>query len=215
MARLWSPGARLPSFRHLLPGHCRHGLGDRPTALSDHAREHYLSDVLAACWTTPGSTGPRGSATPTGRPGLGPGAGHRERAGVVGLGAVAHRRETTAWRHRIASEVGEVGCGCWLQRMSQGESEAADPRQMANLMPISTEKFALEAHGWAGSRSRHSDFPRIQAPTPVVCGERENLDVRAELAAAATWCSGSQLPGAGPQFAGGASSSTNTGVGPW
>lgn len=177
---------RLPGCRHLLLDHRGHGLSDRPTALSDHAMEQYLADMLAVLDHAGVERAALVGYSDGARLVYALAARHPERAAVVvGLGGVANPGETSAWRRRMAAEVRQVGCAAWLQRMSLGESEVTPAWLMANLVATPTEMFALEVEGWAGSPSECADFPRIQAPTLVVCGERENPDGSAELAVAA------------------------------
>lgn len=52
---------------------------------------------------------------------------------------------------------------------------------MANLASTPTEMFALELEGWADEPTESSEFPKILAPTLIICGERENTDGAAEL----------------------------------
>jgi pimeloyl-ACP methyl ester carboxylesterase len=53
---------------------------------------------------------------------------------------------------------------------------------MENLASTSAEMFLLELEGWADAPRDCDDFPRIAAPTLIVCGEDENTDGAAELA---------------------------------
>jgi len=53
---------------------------------------------------------------------------------------------------------------------------------MENLASTPAEMFLLELEGWADAPRDCDDFPRIEAPTLIVCGEDENTDGAAELA---------------------------------
>jgi pimeloyl-ACP methyl ester carboxylesterase len=112
---------------------------------------------------------------------------HPERvAAVVGIGGVAHPTDTNEarreWRRVRAAEVRRGGLRGYLEAMSARETEPAPTWLVENLASTAVEMFAFELEGWADAPTGYLDFPLIQAPTLIVCGERENPDGAAELA---------------------------------
>lgn len=176
----------LTGWRHLLVDHRGHGRSGRPAGLQAHRMEEYVADALAvldACGVRRAamlgySDGARLLYALAAR--------HPERvAAVVGIGGVPHPNGPDAPRAEWAAEVRRVGVRAWIERTAAEESEPPPPWLVDNLVATPTEMFALELEGWSTAPSECEEFPLIQAPTLIVCGELENADGAAEAAVAA------------------------------
>lgn len=178
--------AALPRRRYVLFDHRGHGRSDQPADPKAHVPDEYIADVIAVLdsadidrATMVGySDGARLIyALATRRP---------ERvAAVVGIGGVPHPSANNEWRRERAAEIRKMGTRAYTKRMSSRETEPAPAWLVDNLAATSTEMFALELEGWADGPTSCAYFPLIKAPTLIVCGERENPDGAAELAAEA------------------------------
>lgn len=173
----------LPGRRYLLFDHRGHGRSDQPRDLEAHRIDEYVADVIAVL----DSAGIRRAAMV----GYSDGAWliytfaarHPERvAAIVGIGGVALPTDTNAWRRELAAEVRQTGVRAYINQMSAGETEPAPYWLKDNLATTPTEMFALELEGWADAPGECENFPRIKAPTLIVCGYYENTDGAAELA---------------------------------
>lgn len=173
----------MPEARHLLFDHRGHGQSDNPEGLEAHRLSDYVDDVLAVL---DGAGVERAALV-----GYSDGAvvvfrlaaQHPERvSAAIGIGGVSHPDDTFDGRRELARTVRQSTLRSWLQDMSGAETEPAPEWLMANLASTPTEMFALELEGWADEPTECSDFPRILAPTLIICGERENTDGAAELA---------------------------------
>jgi pimeloyl-ACP methyl ester carboxylesterase len=176
----------LPGRRHILFDHRGHGRSDQPRDLEAHRLDEYIADVIAVL-----DFAGIDRATMVGYSdgafviyALAARYPHRV-AAIVGIGGVAHPTETDNGRHELAAEVRQIGFRKWLERMSVNENEPAPDWLMDNLAATPTEMFALEVEGWADAPPQHENFPRIEAPTLIVCGELDNTDGAVELATAA------------------------------
>jgi pimeloyl-ACP methyl ester carboxylesterase len=69
--------------------------------------------------------------------------------------------------------------------MAAEESQAPPGWLLENFAATSAEMMALELEGWADSPTSCAYFPRVEAPTLIVCGELENADGSVEPARAA------------------------------
>jgi pimeloyl-ACP methyl ester carboxylesterase len=174
----------LPGRRHLLFDHRGHGQSDQPANLAAHRMDEYIEDVIAVL----DSAGVGRAAMV----GYSDGAYllyalaalHPERVtAVVGIGGVDHPTTVTnEWRRELADEVREIGVRQWIERMSGSETDSAPRWLIDNLAKTPAQMVALELEGWTDAPTESKYFPRIQAPTLIVCGESENTDGAAELA---------------------------------
>lgn len=176
----------LPGRRHLLFDHRGHGQSDRPTDLKAHRQNEYIADVIAvmdaAGIDRAAMVGYSDGACLV----FALGARHPERvAAIVGIGGVAHPSVADDSRRPLAAEARQIGLREYIERMSTSETEPAPTWLKDNLAATSTEMFALELEGWADAPGECQNFPRIKAPTLILCGEFENTDGAAELAVAA------------------------------
>jgi pimeloyl-ACP methyl ester carboxylesterase len=176
----------LPGRRHLLFDHRGHGRSDQPRDLEAHRLDEYIADVIAVLDSAGIDRAAMVGYSDGARVIYALAARHPRRvAAIVGIGGVAHPTDTDDGRHGLAAEVRQIGFREWLERMSASETEPAPSWLMDNLAATPTEMFALEVEGWADAAFEYENFPRIEAPTLIVCGELENTDGAAELATAA------------------------------
>jgi pimeloyl-ACP methyl ester carboxylesterase len=176
----------LPGRRHLLLDHRGHGRSDQPLDLEAHSLNEYIADVIAVLDFAEVDRAAMVGYSDGARLIYALAVRHPERVtAIVGIGGVAHPGDVDDGRHELAAEVRQIGFRAWLEQMSASETEPAPDWLMANLAATPTEMFALEVEGWADASPEFENFRRIEAPTLIVCGERENTDGAAELAAAA------------------------------
>lgn len=176
----------LPARRHLLFDHRGHGRSGQPKGLAAHRLDEYIADVIAVLDAAGVERTTMIGYSDGARLLYALAARHPERvAAVVGIGGVPHPDGTNHWRRQRAAEIRQTGMRAYVERLSAAESDPAPRWLMDNLAATSTEMFALELEGWSEGPTSCADFPRVIAPTLIVCGERENSDGAAELAAGA------------------------------
>jgi len=177
----------LPGRRHLLLDHRGHGLSDQPEDLAAHRKDEYIADVIAVLDSAGVDRAAMVGYSDGARLIYALAVRHPERvAAIVGIGGVAHPDDPDDnWRRDLAAEVRQIGFRAWLERMSASETEPAPPWLMENLAATPTEMFALEVEAWAEAPDECAHFPRIEAPTLIVCGEFEDTDGATKLATAA------------------------------
>lgn len=173
----------LPGRRHLLFDHRGHGRSDRPTELEAHRLDEYAEDVCAVLDQTGAAratvVGYSGGAVVALRFAVR----HPERvAALVLIGGVSHPDEDRLYPPRMAENARAQGVRTVLERMSGAETQPAPDWLMENLAATTTEMFVLPLQAWADEPTECEAFPRISAPTLIVCGELENGDGAAELA---------------------------------
>jgi len=173
----------LPGRRHLLFDHRGHGQSDKPTDVEAHRIDEYVADVIAALDSAGIDRAAMIGYSDGARLLFALAARHPERvAAVVGIGGVGHPNDVSDWRRERAAELRVIGAGEYIESMSASEMEPAPSWLIENLVATPTEMYALELEGWADAPRDCDDFPRIEAPTLIVCGELENTDGAAELA---------------------------------
>jgi pimeloyl-ACP methyl ester carboxylesterase len=175
----------LPGYRHLLYDHRGHGESGRPSRLEDHRIAQYIADVIAMLDALAVdrtvlvgySDGAYVSYAVAGT--------HPDRVeAVIGIGGVTPPTVSNKERAVRARQVRRVGFRHWLEQMAATESQAPPRWLIDNLTATPTEMFALELEGWADAPNEFTYFANIDAPTLIVCGQHENTDGSAELAAA-------------------------------
>lgn len=176
----------LPGRRHLLFDHRGHGQSDQPQDLEAHRLDEYIADVIAVLDSAGVDRAAMVGYSDGARVIYALAARHPGRvAAIVGIGGVAHPMDIDNGRRELAAEVRQIGFPEWLEQVSASETEPAPHWLMENLAATPTEMFALEVEGWVDAPNEFENFRRIEAPTLIVCGELENTDGAAELAAAA------------------------------
>jgi pimeloyl-ACP methyl ester carboxylesterase len=176
----------LPGRRHLLFDHRGHGQSDKPIDLEAHRIAEYIADVIAVLDSAGVDRAAMIGYSDGARILYALAARHPERVtAMVGIGGVHHPDETNDYRRDLAAQTRQAGVRGFAERMSASETEPAPPWLIENLATTSTEMFVLELEAWADAPTDCEYFPRIEAPTLIVCGESENTDGAAELATAA------------------------------
>jgi pimeloyl-ACP methyl ester carboxylesterase len=87
----------------------------------------------------------------------------------------------------LAAEVRAAGMRAAMEKIEAEEPEQAPGWLMDNLAETQPEMFALVLEAWATGPAVWADFPHVQAPSLVICGEHEEPSAtqNAQLAAAA------------------------------
>ncbi len=187
--RMWELAgytAALAGYRRLLLDHRGHGRSDCPPQLSAHRVGEYAADVIAAL-----------DAAGVGRAALvGYSAGahvacavahhYPERvSAVVGIGGVgAPGDDDSGWAER-AAQVRAGGMRAAMEELAAEESEPAPGWLLDNLAETRSEMFALLLEAWASEPTAWADFPHVQAPTLIICGENEEPGAARNAALAA------------------------------
>jgi pimeloyl-ACP methyl ester carboxylesterase len=173
----------LPGRRHLLYDHRGHGRSDQPQGLEAHRIDEYIADVIAVLDAAGVDRAALIGYSDGSRVAYAFAARHPERVeAVIGVGGVPHPGDTHGWRRTLAAEVRQIGMRAYIERMATRETEPAPEWLIDNLVATPVEMFLLELEGWADAPTACADFPRIQAPTLIVCGAPANTDGAAELA---------------------------------
>jgi pimeloyl-ACP methyl ester carboxylesterase len=190
MWRLAGYVAGLKGMQRILMDHRGHGRSGKPREISDHRIDGYVDDVIRVI----DSLGLErvvffgysdGSAV-----GYVLAARHPDRVdALVALGAVRGADETLREREDVASMVAVEGMPSLVEGLQEAESDPIPSWFEEQMIETDPEMFALELDGWADWAGPWKEFSRIEAPTLIVVGEREEDPYRsaaddAELAAA-------------------------------
>jgi len=188
--RMWELAgytAALAGYRRLLLDHRGHGRSDCPPDLAAHRLGEYSADVIAVLddagvgrAALVGYSGGARVAYAVARQ-------YPERvSAVVGIGAVGGPAEDASDSAAWAAQVRAGGMRAAMEELAAEEAEPAPGWLLDNLAETRAEMFALLLEAWAGDRPAWADFPQVQAPTLVICGENEEPDAarNARMAAA-------------------------------
>lgn len=189
LGRMWELAGyteALAGYRLLVMDHRGHGRSDCPAGLAAHRMREYVADVIAvldeAGAARAALIGYSGGATVA----YAVAARHPGRVGAVaGIGAVGAPDEddgdVAAWVTAIRAE----GMRAAMERIAAEEPQRPPDWLMDNLVGTDAEMFALLVEAWAGEPGSWADFPAIQAPALIICGENEEPDAarHARLAA--------------------------------
>jgi pimeloyl-ACP methyl ester carboxylesterase len=176
----------LAGYRVLLMDHRGHGRSGCPAGLPAHRISEYVADVVAVL-----------DDAGVGRAALvGHSAGatvayevasrHPSRVGALaGIGTVGAPDEDDG---DVAAQVAAIraeGMRAAMERIAAQEPQRPPGWLMDNLAETDTEMFALLVEAWAAEPGSWADFPAIQAPALIICGENEEPDAarHARLAA--------------------------------
>lgn len=175
--RMWDLAgytAALAGYRTLVLDHRGHGGSDCPPGQSAHRLPEYVDDVIAVL-----------DAAGVGRSALvGYSAGARiayavarkypgRVSAVAGIGAVGAPGDDNSDWADLAARARVGGMRAAMEDMAAEESEPAPRWLLDNLAGTEAEMFALLLEAWASERSAWADFPHVQAPALVMCGEKE------------------------------------------
>lgn len=178
----------LAGYRTLVMDHRGHGGSDCPAGVLAHRLGEYVDDVIAVL-----------DAAGVSRPALvGYSAGARiayavartypgRVSAVAGIGAVGAPGEDLSDWAETAAQVRASGMRAAMEAIAAGEAEPAPGWLLDNLAGTQAEMFALMLEAWASEQTGWADFPHVQTPALVICGENEEPRAarNARLAAAA------------------------------
>lgn len=187
--RMWQLAgypAALAGYRIVLMDHRGHGRSDGPAGLSAHRMSEYVADVIAVlddvgvgrAALVGYSFGAAVAYAVASR--------HPDRVGAVaGIGAVGAPDEDEG---DVAARVAAIradGMRAAMEQIAAEEPQRPPDWLMDNLAGTDAEMFALLIQARAGEPGSWADFPAIQAPALIICGENEEPDAagHARLAA--------------------------------
>lgn len=188
--RMWELAgytAALADYRILLMDHRGHGRSECPQGLPAHRMSEYAADVIAVldhaavdrAALVGYSAGADVAYTVASR--------HPERVGaVVGIGAVGPPAGEDGGA--AAAEVAAIraeGMRAAMERIAEEEPQRPPDWLIDNLAETDAEMFALLVETWAGQAGSWAEFPAIQAPALIICGENEEPDAARNAALAA------------------------------
>jgi pimeloyl-ACP methyl ester carboxylesterase len=164
----------LAGYRILLMDHRGHGRSDCPAGLPAHRMSEYVADVLAvlddADVDRAALVGYSAGATVA----YAVASRHPGRVGAVaGIGAVGAPDEDGG---DVAAQVAAIradGMRAAMERIAAEEPQRPPDWLIDNLAGTDAEMFALLVQAWAIEPGSWADFPAIQAPVMVICGENE------------------------------------------
>jgi pimeloyl-ACP methyl ester carboxylesterase len=111
---------------------------------------------------------------------------HPGRVGAIaGIGAVGAPDEDDGDAAAQAAAIRAEGMRAAMERIAAQEPQRPPGWLIDNLAGTDAEMFALLVEAWAGEPGSWADFPAIQAPALIICGENEEPDAarHAKLAA--------------------------------
>ncbi len=176
----------LAGYRTLLLDHRGHGRSDCPAGLRAHRMTEYVADVIAVL-----------DDADVGRAALvGYSAGaavayavasrHPGRVGAVaGIGAVGAPDEDDADVATRVAAIRAEGMRAAMQQIAAEEPQRPPDWLMENLSETDAGMFALLMEAWASEPGSWAEFPAIQAPALIICGENEEPDAARHAALAA------------------------------
>ena len=176
----------LAGYRLLLLDHRGHGRSDCPAEVAAHRLGEYVADVIAVLDHAGADRAALVGYSAGAEVAYAVAARHPGRvAAVAGIGAVGAPAEdagdVAAWCAAIRAE----GMRAAMERMAAQEPQPPPDWLIDNLAGTDAEMFALLIEAWAGEPGSWAQFPAIQAPALVICGEHEEPDAarHARLAA--------------------------------
>lgn len=169
--------------RQILFDHRGRGRSGRPPKLADHRLEEYVADVIAVLDAVGSDQAVIIGYSFGASVAYATAAAHPDRfSAVVGIGGLDPPDKVSTARPQTVDQLRERGTRAIIEEMAAGEDEPCPTWLLDNLSQTDPEMFALQIEGCQGAATEWVHFPRIVAPTLVVCGERED-DGEADLAA--------------------------------
>lgn len=201
--RMWRPPGYLDAldgYRVLVMDHRGHGQSDCPPEPDAHELGRYVADVIAVLDDAGADRAAIVGYSFGARVAYALGATHPDRvSAIVGIGTVDDPDEDPAENAEFAAEVRQADMRAAMEAIAAAESEPAPGWLLDNLSETPSEMFALLLDGLATAPSAWQQFPDIQAPTLIVCGEGEargHAGARARRACTVIpHCSSLVLPG--------------------
>jgi pimeloyl-ACP methyl ester carboxylesterase len=187
--RMWELAgytAALAGCRILLMDHRGHGRSDCPAGLPAHRMSEYVADVLAVLDDADVDQAALVGYSAGAAVAYAVASRHPGRVGAVaGIGAVgAPDQDEGDVAGRAAAIRGE-GMRAAMERIAAEEPQRPPDWLVDNLAGTDAEMFALLVEAWAEEPGSWVDFPAIQVPAMIICGENEEPQAaaHAELAA--------------------------------
>lgn len=179
----------LAGYRVLLMDHRGHGRSGCPAGLSAHRISEYVADVVGVLDNAgvgrAALVGYSGGATVA----YAVASRHSSRVGaVVGIGAVGAPDGHDGDDGDVVAQAAAIraeGMRAAMERIAALEPQRPPDWLMDNLAGTDAEMFALLVEAWASEPGSWADFPHIQVPALIICGENEEPDAarHARLAA--------------------------------
>jgi pimeloyl-ACP methyl ester carboxylesterase len=174
----------LAGCRAILFDHRGHGLSDCPEGVESHHIEEYVADVIAVLDAADAEKAVLLGYSSGATTAYFTAAAHPDRcAAVVGLGGIGSPGEDFAGWRPLIDAVRSRGTAATIEAMATGEPEPPPAWLVEHLSSTSTEMFASLMEGWLDAPTEWGMLERITAPTLIVCGEHEDADGQAALAA--------------------------------
>ena len=176
----------LHGTRQILLDHRGHGQSDRPQTLSSHRIEEYVADAIAVLDAVQAERAILIGYSAGALVSYYTAATHPERcAAVVGIGGVAlpgERRDYDVWAPLI-DDVRERGTRANIEHIASNEDEPCPTWLLEHLASTDAEMLALLMEASLNAPSPWDWFPKITAPTFIICGEHEDDQGETALAA--------------------------------
>ena len=189
--RMWELAgytAALAGYRTLLLDHRGHGGSDCPAGVPAHRLGEYADDVIAVLDTAGVSTAALVGYSDGARVAYAVARAYPGRiSAVAGIGAVGAPGDDVSDWAETAARVQAGGMRAAMEEIAAEEPEPPPGWLLDNLAGTQAEMFALMLEAWASEPAGWADFPHVQAPALVICGENEEPSAarNAQLAAAA------------------------------
>jgi pimeloyl-ACP methyl ester carboxylesterase len=185
--RMWEMAGythALAGTRQILLDHRGHGRSDCPEGVENHRIEEYVADVIAVLDAADVERAILVGYSAGASIAYGSAALHPDRcAGVVGIGGVPLPDESYAGWNPLIDRVREFGMPATMEQMAASEEEPCPAGLLKNLSSTRSEMFALLMEAWLDAPSEWEWFPKIAAPTLIICGECEDGQGGTALAA--------------------------------
>lgn len=187
--RMWEIAgytAALAGYRTVLMDHRGHGRSDCPAGLPAHRMSEYVADVVAVLDDVGAGRAALVGYSAGATVAYAAASRHPGRVGAVaGIGAVGASDEDDG---DVAAQVAVIraeGMRAAMEQIAAQEPQRPPDWLIGNLTGTDAEMFALMVEAWVGEPGSWADFPAIQAPTLIICGENEEPDAarHARLAA--------------------------------
>jgi pimeloyl-ACP methyl ester carboxylesterase len=187
--RMWDRAGystALASYRNLSVDHRGHGRSDCPPGLSAHALDEYVDDVIAVLDAAGVDQSALVGYSAGGRIAIAVARKYPDRVtAVVRLGAVGARDEESAEYVDYAKEVRARGMRGAMEQIAATEAEPPPSWLLDNLSATEAEMFALYLEAEANAASEWADYPHVQSPTLLICGQDEEPEASAHIQLAA------------------------------
>ena len=192
-SRMWELAGyttALAGYRTLLMDHRGHGRSDCPPGLPAHRMSEYVADVIAVLDDAGAGRAALVGYSAGAAVAYAVASRHPARvAAVAGIGAVGAPDEDDGDVTAHAAEIRSDGMRAAMEQIAAEEPQRPPDWLIDNLAGTDAEMFALLVEAWAGGPGSWADFPAIQAPALIICGENEEPD-----AAGHAWLAAQTLP---------------------